>query len=361
MYRNNKQKPFKPYDPILDSGSPIFVGLIKKSFSKMPLFSIICMVLIVMSIVGFIGRFTFLKKYKDIDLIKEPFFAITLFGIKDKITKQDSVIPTNIVKRPKVVKVLKNKKNAKHVQVSVTSSNPVMPAKDYGIADRTLMADDSYIFNTDTKGEFVQNNILKNLTKAKDDSYFKDALFIGDSRMVGIKLYSNLNGKTNFFCRESTNIFNLPTRQIEYVGVDGERTTTVLDTLLSTHTYGKIYISLGINEMGSPIINYYNAYRKIIEDIRAKQPNALIFIVASLHVGIGKSSTSPVFNNTNLVQRNKAISQLANGRSIFYLDPNPAVCDKDGNLFAAYSEDELHLKGNCCNFWADFIRNNVIY
>lgn len=361
MYRNNKKKPYKPYDPMLDSDIPMFFSILKKSFAKLPLFLAVFVALIVLSLIGVIGKYTFLKKFNNINNLKEPFFSITLFGIKDKITGQDNIVPSSVLKKPKVTKVLKNKKNAKHVEVNITSSNKVVGATDYGIADRSLMADDSYIFNTDTTGEFVQNKILKNLTVSKDDSYFKDALFIGDSRMVGIKLYSNLNDKTNFFCRESTNIFNLPTRNMEYKGVNGESGVTTLDSLLSSHKYNKIYLCLGINEMGSPIINYYNAYRKTLENIRAKQPIAYIFIVASMHVGIGKSQTSPIYNNTNLVQRNKAISQLANGRSIFYIDPNSALCDKDGNLISEYSEDELHLKGNYCNLWADFIRKNVVY
>ena len=119
-------------------------------------------------------------------------------------------------------------------------------------------------------------------------------------------------------------------------------------------------ISLGINEMGYPVMDYYKAYRELVTKIHTAYPDALIFIQGNMHVGIGSSQTNATFNNTNLVQRNTAIASLANGRNIFYIDPNTAVCDSDGNLIAEYTTDEIHLKAAYYNKWVQYLRENTI-
>lgn len=79
-----------------------------------------------------------------------------------------------------------------------------------------------------------------------------------------------------------------------------------------------------------------------------------------MHIGGTMSSTDPIFNNTNLVQRNVAISSLANGRDIFYIDMNPVLVDGDGNLIAEYSNDQIHVKAEYYHLWSDFLRQNTI-
>lgn len=358
--RSDEPKPFKPYDPILDSGSPLIVKIVKKT----PLFSTLLISIVIMSIVGIVGRFTFLKRFNNIDMMKEPFFAVSLFGLKDVINgDQDVVIPTAVLIRSDKPIAVKNKKGAKDLSLTVpkTSRHEVVKAKDYGIADRSIMVDDSYIFNTDKTGTFAPNGTFKKIVKAKDDSYFDDALFIGDSRTVGLYLFSSLKGKTNFFCRESTNVFNFPTREIDYHGKNGEEGRTTIDELLKNHSFKKIYISLGVNEMARPSLDYYKNFRAIVENIRNKQPKAIIFIQGSINIAPPRCQTDPVFNNTNLYQRNKAIAELANGRDIFYIDPNKAVCDENGDLKAEYTSDQIHFKANYYNLWVDFLRDNVVY
>lgn len=358
--KDDEPKPFKPYNPMTDSGSSVVIKII----SKTPLFSSVLISMIIFTLIGLIGKYTFLKQFDKINSLKEPYFAITLFGLKDIINgEQDVVLPSGILKKQPAMKLANEEAHIKAVEhkVPAKSSNPVAKATDYGVADRSIMVDDDYIFNIDKSGIFAPNGTYKKLTKAKDDSYFKDALFIGDSRTVGLYLFSNLNGKTNFFCRESTNVFNFPTREIDYHGMNGEEGRTTIDALLQDHHYSKIYISLGVNEMARPSIDYYNHFREIVKNIRNKQPKAYIFIMGSIHIAAPQCQTDSVFNNTNLVQRNKAISELANGRDIFYIDPNPAVCDKDGNLISEYTSDQIHLKANYYNLWSKYIRENVVY
>ena len=72
------------------------------------------------------------------------------------------------------------------------------------------------------------------------------------------------------------------------------------------------------------------------------------------------SSTDPVYNNKAIVQRNKAISTLANGRSIFYIDMNADLCDENGDLKQELTGDGIHLKASACELWHKFLRKNAV-
>jgi lysophospholipase L1-like esterase len=349
------------------------MNYLKKLFINMPLSMTIVTSVIVIGSIGIITKYNLLKKFNVIDNARQPFFTVSLYGIKDALNGSEDVYVPDSMKKKSVIEAVKKQekiatekaekklgKSGSKSRIPITSSNPVCTATDYGVANRGLLVDDSYIFNSDTDGIFAPDGTFKSLSKATDDNYFSDALFIGDSRTVGLYMFSNMKGKVNFFCKESMSVFNLPVKELDYHGVNGEESPYVLDNLLTTHQYNKIYICLGINEMYRNVLDYYNAYRSVIQDIRSKQPGALIFIEGNMHVSQIKSSTDATFNNTSLVQRNKAISELANGRDIFYIDMNPAVCDADGNLIADYTTDGVHLKANYYGLWADFLRDNVV-
>jgi len=345
-----------------------FISLIKRTYEKLPLFFLLVASILIMSLIGCIGQATRLKKFSGINFTKEPFFAVLAFQVKDiQNGDEDVMLPASILKNPvttqKVSKaqLKKEKKALKERQVIPQGVNtPVVPAVDYGVTNRGIMVDESTVFTTDLKGLFAPDGTYRYLTKAKNDDYFKDALFIGDSRTVGLSLWSDLTGHTNFFCKESMSTIGIRTKELTFTGVNGESSSMTLDSLLSTHKFNKVYISLGINEMGYPVMDYYKAYRELVTKIHTAYPDALIFIQGNMHVGIGSSQTNATFNNTNLVQRNTAIASLANGRNIFYIDPNTAVCDSDGNLIAEYTTDEIHLKAAYYNKWVQYLRENTI-
>ena len=93
--------------------------------------------------------------------------------------------------------------------------------------------------------------------------------------------------------------------------------------------------------------------------IRAAQPLAILYIDGIMHVTAARSSSDAVMNNVNIVDRNKAIATLANGKDVFYLDMNPAVCDENGNLLSELSMDHAHLKAGAHTRWRDFLMSHA--
>lgn len=175
----------------------------------------------------------------------------------------------------------------------------------------------------------------------ENESYFNDAVFLGDSRTLGISDYAGLDG-ADFFCDNGMTIFKL----LEDKGVTYQKTGKKMDLkeVLQEKSYGKVYIMLGMNELGyGNTAMYMKQYLKVVSQIREWQPDAVIYIMANLHVSREKNNMETEFNNININDKNVASARLANGRDIFYLDCNPLFTDEEGYLQEELTFDGVHL------------------
>lgn len=240
-------------------------------------------------------------------------------------------------------------------------NSKVAPATDYGNTNTAYQAPAGTVFETATSGMFAPDGTYYYLQSVPDDSYFSDALFIGDSRTDGFRDYSSLKDIASFWAKESLSVYNVLDKSLPLYTHGVWEDEQTLQEVLDNHSYGKIYVSMGINEIGMPTtVNYVEKYKALLERIRQAEPDAILYIEGNMHVSKAFSSSDPVTNNVNLVERNAAIATLANGRDIFYLDMNPAVCDENGDLREELTGDGVHLKASAYELWADFLRQNAI-
>lgn len=181
-----------------------------------------------------------------------------------------------------------------------------------------------------------------------DKSYFDDALFIGDSRVEGLALYSGLDNAT-FAYMEGLTTFGLMSEKIAANG------TETLTQLLSENTYKKIYIMLGINEAGYDTDSYASTYMDAISQIQEMQPEAIVFMMGCMHVSSDYSDTHDIVNNDNIDDKNGAIAAYADGIKLFYLDMNTAVDDGKGGLIKDYTWDDIHLQAQYYSIWENYI------
>lgn len=191
------------------------------------------------------------------------------------------------------------------------------------------------------------------------DDYFCDALFIGDSRTVGLSEYcEELDSRATFYAKVSLTIFTAMNK--EFVKEEDGRKITV-DQALSEHQFAKIYIMLGLNEIGTGNTEYFcNKYKEVLDRIRELQPDAIIYIQGIMHVTAHKSDNDKHFNNTNINERNEALSQFADNKTIFYIDMNEAVDDENGNLLSELSFDDVHLKASSYERWHQYLLQHAI-
>jgi len=176
------------------------------------------------------------------------------------------------------------------------------------------------------------------------------ALFIGDSRTVGIKEYSGLTGP-DYFASVGMSLYSIHDERIEVPSVG----TVSITELLSMKRYDKIYIMLGINEVGNNWDGTANRLKDLIGLINQKQPGSVVFIMANIHVSKSYQEKKPAFVTSNMNGLNSKLAALANNKDIFYLDANVLFDDAEGNLDSTKTGDGAHLKAVHYKTWVEWI------
>lgn len=186
-----------------------------------------------------------------------------------------------------------------------------------------------------------------------EDTYYADALFIGDSRTVGLSQYvPGLDQYATFYSAVSLSIFNAMSSPI--ANVDGAMVS--VDQALQVKQFGKIYIMVGINEIGYEREAWLSKYFEVIARIRELQPAATIYIQSIMHVSSAKAASQPVFNNPEIDARNEGLRTLTNDTDIIYMDINYLLDDANGALNAELTFDGVHLTAGAYDLWYQEIK-----
>ena len=183
-----------------------------------------------------------------------------------------------------------------------------------------------------------------------DTSWFDNTLFIGDSRVEGLKLFAR-SGKADYFCDVGLQVYSVLEKELEDVGFPKQP----LETLLSGKTYDKIFICFGLNEAGYPIGSFQSRYQLLLEKVRALQPEAAIILHGILSVTEEKSDSAAYLSLENLNRRNEVIASFADGERIFYVDANPWFADREGYLFPQLTNDGYHPTVEGYRHWRNWL------
>ena len=192
------------------------------------------------------------------------------------------------------------------------------------------------------------------------NEYFDDALFIGDSRIEGMSLYSTIKNAT-FYAKQGTTIYKILGEKIVDMNIDGKDKKVSVAKALKEKKFAKVYIMLGINELGYKTSEEFGEeYQKVVNVIKKLQPDAKIFVMAIMNVTEAYHKAEPVYNNVNINSKNVQIAKIADGKRVFYLDVNEAVCDKNGFVKSKYAWDGVHLKAEYYVLIDEFLKKHAI-
>lgn len=191
-----------------------------------------------------------------------------------------------------------------------------------------------------------------------DETWFDDALFIGDSRTVGMAEYGGLDNAT-FYASTGLTIYKLFTAEV--VPVEGSRQKITIEEALSQRQFAKIYLMIGINEMGTGTVEtFMEKYTEAVARLQELQPDAVIYLQAIIRVSGERSAKGDYINNEGIDLRNEEIAKLADNEKIFYLDVNPVICDEDGGLEKSYTFDGVHLMAKYISIWKEFLMEHAV-
>lgn len=191
----------------------------------------------------------------------------------------------------------------------------------------------------------------------QDKSYFDDAVFIGNSRMVGFGAYSELDNIT-VYAHSGLNVRSI----YDDACIETESgKITILEALKQTPDCKKIYLKMGTNELGWPYYNVFiKEYVKLIEEMKLICPDALIYVHSVLPVAKKKSEIDPYENQPNINIMNEMLQDMCEENKYFYLDVQSAYLDEEGYLLSSVTFDGSHIRYPHYPQWVDYLLSHTV-
>lgn len=215
------------------------------------------------------------------------------------------------------------------------------------------------------KEENVLNTSEKNTNKTEskenwetaNEEYFKDAIFIGDSRTEGFILNNGLTSKTNSYTHKGLTVDTIFTDKI--INMNGKR-ITIMEALKKTY-FSKVYIMLGINEIGWVYSDMFiNKYEKIIDEIKKINSNCKIYVESIIPVTEKVSNEHRYIKNSKIKEYNSLLKKMTEEKGVYYLNVEEAVINKNGVLPNEAATDGIHLNKEYCEKWFEYLKNHTI-
>ncbi|MBR5730799.1 MAG: lipase, partial [Firmicutes bacterium] len=133
-----------------------------------------------------------------------------------------------------------------------------------------------------------------------------------------------------------------------------------LSKLLKRKAYDKIYVCMGINDLGYDMDMLKGRFTDFIAMLQEQCPSAIIIIISNLHVGKARSDRDKWVNNTRLNELNAHFESMQDGKKVFYIETNGLFDNADGDMDTTYTNDNVHILGKYYTVWGDYIKAHAI-
>ena len=189
----------------------------------------------------------------------------------------------------------------------------------------------------------------------EDETYFNDAIFIGDSRTEGFMIYEDVNATS--YTHKGLMVDTIFTSPV--ITQDGEK-ITVMEALKNT-SFNKVYIMLGINETGWQSSYFFiQKYGEIIDEIKKINPDAVIYVESILPVSEKVSMNHSYIKKAKIDEYNNLIKEMVKEKGVYYLDVSSAVANEAGYLPEDAATDGIHLNKKYCDKWLQYLKTHYI-
>ncbi len=207
---------------------------------------------------------------------------------------------------------------------------------------------------------------LYGVTLSDAEAWFSDAVFVGDSIMLGWKNYNdtmlmaspNFFGPTHFLCEGSYGAGHA----LEPVSADclhpvymGER--RLLWDSISMMEANKVFICFGLNDIAIYGVDGTIAnFNTLIDNIENARDGVDVYIISAMYMYEGSEMTT--LNNTNIRLLNAGLRSMCETRGLHFVDIASHLVNEAGFTLAEYSSDQyVHQTIAAYNIWADILRS----
>lgn len=184
-----------------------------------------------------------------------------------------------------------------------------------------------------------------------EDDYFADAVFFGDSLVAGYSYSATIPAQ--FVCKSSVN-----TKTVRTMTLPSGK--TLMESLLTAEGVNKYYMMLGINEVSyNPPEVYKENFRSIINDVRAQNPDSIIYLMTVLPIEHSVEGSTGI-SKAKIDAYNEALLDLAVEEGCYYLNVNGCLAEADGYLRDGAASDGIHVGGADHRKWEEYLKTHAV-
>ena len=192
-----------------------------------------------------------------------------------------------------------------------------------------------------------------------DESFFDDAVFVGDSISLKLTQYaasSGSLGNAKFLTVSSLGVHNAvddhPETQVTYRGVRYKD----LEKAIAATGAKKVFIMFGMNDIGYYGIDSTMSYwSRLLEMIYTACGEITVYIQSMTPVWTGGERGT--LNNANVLAYNEQLKAFADANGCAYIDIHPYMTDSTGGLATKYCADKyVHLTKAGAKTWVAVLK-----
>lgn len=238
--------------------------------------------------------------------------------------------------------------------VSSNAKNTVSPEK----------GEYDYLYDDYKPAPFVS---LVSASSTVEDSWFDDAVFVGDSISVRLQLYStakNLLGDASFLCATSMspeNVLAPVTDESIHPSYNGIKVSVPDGIKLSKAK--KVYIMLGVNSLRAGVDITVRQLKGFIEEVKKILPEAHIFVQSVTPMTKESNINADNLNNTVINEYNGKVRKICDENGWYFINIADAVSDEKGFLRDEYCSDNpdmgIHFNSKAAQVWVDYLKTHV--
>ncbi len=188
----------------------------------------------------------------------------------------------------------------------------------------------------------------------KPCTFYNDAAFIGDSVSVMLTWYAQgtgLLGDPLFLTKECYGIAHAVGGSMLF---DYNGTQMAPEDILAAAGVKKVFIMLGMNDIGYSTDYIMNGWRTVIGRIREKCPDIKIYIQSCTPIWTGGERGA--LTNENMNMFNGRLKEVAEELGCTFVDVAPYFKDSTGGLATEYCSDSyVHLTNAGVAAWTKFL------
>lgn len=183
------------------------------------------------------------------------------------------------------------------------------------------------------------------------DSYFDDAVFIGDSLTIGLQNHSGFNSE--FLCLPGLSIRNIKDERFG----DG---STVYDRLENLEHIGKLYIMLGTNDaLFGETEEFTAGYEELVDYVRELFPNVIVYCQSIMPISREFEETHDL-KNSMIDPYNDIILGMTDKKQCYYMDVHSFYENEDGYLPHEAGGDGVHLSPENYRVFAAYLKKHAV-